>query len=105
MDGSASSSALSPDDMVREAIAWEPQTVVGELINYGIAGMFAAFPEGADILAQTHDAVVVQCFPEQLDTVKTIIRNSFSRVLYEDMVIPVEIKTGSNWGEVEEDKV
>lgn len=83
---------------IREAVAYEPQSVVGDLTNEGGLRVWRAFPE-AQFLAQTHDSWTMQIPEDRLDLVEPI------RAMFEievpgksrSLVIPSECKLGWNW--------
>jgi len=95
----------SDDATVREAIAYDPQGSVGDILNRGMLQVWRA--NICQLLLQIHDAVLVQ-YPEEheddvvpvlLETLKVPIPLNNGRVL----IIPSEAKTGWNWS-VESDK-
>jgi DNA polymerase I-like protein with 3'-5' exonuclease and polymerase domains len=89
------------DATIREAIAYDPQGSVGDILN---RGMLAVWRLGTvELLLQIHDAILVQYPSEQestiipllLETIKHPIQLKHDRTL----VIPSEAKCGWNWGE------
>jgi len=85
---------------IRKAIDYRPQSGTADLINLGIISLYASLPEGAEILLQNHDAILVQCSPDQEGEVRTLIKRAMEIKVLGDMVVPVEIKKGTNWGEL-----
>lgn len=95
------------DATLRQAIAYEPQSAVADIINEGGIRVWRAFPE-IQPLAQIHDAYVFQCpghpddevntkrIPAILDKFCVPIRSS--RRPERVMEIPSEAKVGWNWG-------
>lgn len=91
-----------PDDdsTIRKAIAFEPQSLVCDILNTGLWRLWHNVPE-VKILAQVHDAVLFM-FPEEGE--KEIIPKVTStleipiKVHDRTMVIPAEANTGWNWG-------
>ena len=91
-----------PDDAstVREAIAFDPQSTVGELLNRGLLALWRL--NICQILLQIHDAVVIQ-FPEHRESTVVPAAVQALRVPIDlargrVMVIPSEAKVGWNWG-------
>jgi DNA polymerase-1 len=88
------------DTTLREAIAYEPQSVVGDLVNEGGYRVWKQFPE-AQALAQIHDAYLFQIPETRLDLIEPILKTfevpvrdqKSGRVLR----IPAEAKVGWNW--------
>ena len=90
------------DDLIRESIAYIPQSTVGDLLNYGIIRCWDNLPDKWSILLQNHDAVLVQV-PE--DTDHLMIYKFFKyyfeipiEINYKQVLIPIDIKVGKNWG-------
>lgn len=87
--------------LLREAIAYVPQSTVSDLLNYGLIRAWSALPQGWEILMQVHDSVLMQV-PIDADPlhIKKFITHFFEVHLdidREHMVIPVDIKVGNDW--------
>jgi len=87
------------DSTLREAIAFEPQSVVGELLNLFLYRVWrSSLP--IQVLAQVHDAILIQ-YPQELETelVQKVIALGRTEVQFPcgTMVIPVSAQTGWNW--------
>lgn len=89
------------DSTLREAIAYEPQSTVGDLVNEGGFRVWHKFPQ-AQVLAQIHDAYLFQIPETQVNTLVPQILETFevpvrapdgSRTLR----IPAEAMLGWNW--------
>lgn len=87
------------DSTIREAIAYDPQGSVGDILN---TGMLKVWRLGtAQILLQIHDAILIQypeseentVLPKVLETIRVPIRLNFDRTL----IIPAEAAVGWNW--------
>jgi DNA polymerase I-like protein with 3'-5' exonuclease and polymerase domains len=94
------------DSTLREAIAYEPQSAVGDIVNKGILQIWRKFPE-AQVLAQIHDAGLFQIPETRLDLIPAIckafqvpVRGRSGR----ELIIPAEAKVGWNWASYEMDK-
>lgn len=96
---------VNDEATLRQAIAYEPQSVVGDLVNEGGYRIWKQFPE-AQVLAQIHDAYLFQIPETRLDLIPKILKafevpvTSKGRTL----VIPAEAKVGWNWASYEMDK-
>lgn len=91
------------DTTIREAIAYDPQGSVGDILNRGMLAVWRLDSVRVQLLLQIHDAILVQ-YPEEteseiipllLETIKHPIQLKHDRTL----VIPSEAKIGWNWGE------
>lgn len=101
------------DATIREAIAYEPQSVVGDDLNSGLLALWQSdLP--IQILLQVHDSILFQ-YPEDTNEPELFsqVQALLERPIYiqrrdtgplkditEDVsfTIPVEFKTGWNWG-------
>lgn len=94
------------DATIREAIAYDPQGSVGDILNQGMLNVWRLGI--CQLLLQIHDAILVQ-YPENLEdeivpkVIKAIqhpIELKYNRTL----LIPSEAKTGWNWANQETDR-
>jgi DNA polymerase-1 len=92
---------LTEASTIREAIAYDPQSTLGDLLNSGMLQVWRA--NRVQLLLQIHDAILVQ-FPEEIENdvvpwlrkaIEVPIQLSGERTL----VIPFEVKTGWNWND------
>lgn len=96
-------------ELVNEAIAYYPQSTVGDLLNYGIINSYKNLPQDWEYLVQNHDSILAQV-PEDTDPVHI---HKFFKHYFEipleihgrQCVIPIDIKIGLNWGELKELKL
>jgi len=93
------------DATVREAIAYDPQGSVGDILNRGMLQVWRE--RVCQLLLQIHDAILVQ-FPEEqepiivpqlLKLIQVPIQLKHNRTL----LIPSEAKTGWNWASEKDD--
>lgn len=88
------------DTTLREAIAYEPQSTVGELLNVGLYRVWSELEPETQILGQVHDAVLGQ-FPENLvDKCSQDVLDCMINPLEingNTMTIPASIDVGDNW--------
>lgn len=93
------------DSTIREAIAYEPQSLTADEIDTALLKLWRA--QKVQLLIQVHDSILFQ-FPEELeneivpwarDLAKVVIQLKKGR----DFYVPVEAKTGWNWGDESKD--
>lgn len=100
------------DATLREAIAFGPQSYVGDLLNAALWRLWRFLPE-VQLLAQVHDAIVFQ-FPEEreqelvarardLCLIPVTVEGEHEKVhgQTKTLTIPVECKVGWNWASSE----
>jgi DNA polymerase I-like protein with 3'-5' exonuclease and polymerase domains len=98
------------DATLREAIAFSPQSYVGDLLNAALWRVWRFLPE-VQLLAQVHDAIVFQ-FPEEreqellprardLCLIPVTAESTITPGELKTMTIPIEVKTGWNWASSE----
>lgn len=97
------------DSTLREAIAFEPQSTVGELVNEGILRVWKRFcldgTGNVQALAQIHDAGLFQIRETHLHLIPEILREFQVPVHHpqRSLIIPAEAKVGWNWASYEMD--
>lgn len=92
---------LYEDETLREAIAFEPQSVVGDIMNKGILQAWLAYGREVQTHAQVHDAVIFQYPQEKEDEILPKLLSSLRVELTlhgRKFTIPTEAKVGWNWG-------
>jgi DNA polymerase-1 len=88
------------DNLFRSALAFRPQSVVGEILEVAIEDLH----EHSNVfepLLNVHDEVVGQCLPENLDLAKREVKGAMEIPLQindRELIIPCDFKTGPNWG-------
>mgnify|MGYP003393050720 CR=1 FL=1 len=91
------------DDLFRKAYAWRSQGNVADYLNEGIVRLDAMKIEWMDLLLQEHDELVVQVPNSKVPEAIEIIREAVCVpvVIHNcPLIVPLEFKTGSNWGEM-----
>jgi DNA polymerase I len=85
---------------IREAIAYDPQGSVGDILNRGMLQVWRT--RQVQVLLQVHDAILIQ-YPEEKED--EIVPAMCKSILFpvplshgRTLVIPAEAKTGWNWG-------
>lgn len=91
------------DSTLREAIAYEPQSLTADEIDLGLIRLFRA--NRVELLIQVHDSILFQ-FPEdrEEEIVPWAMEQLVTRiglVKGRSFAVPVDAKTGWNWGDVE----
>ena len=85
---------------IREAIAYDPQGSVGDILNRGMLQVWRT--KKVQLLLQVHDAILIQ-YPEEIEnevvpamckSILVPVQLKYGRTL----VIPAEAKVGYNWG-------
>lgn len=96
-----------PDDdaTIRKAIAFEPQSLVADILNTGLLRIWQTLPQ-VQLLAQVHDAVLIQ-YPQEAENeiipqVQSLLEIPIA-VGPRTMTIPSEASVGWNWGHFDED--
>lgn len=92
------------DDVLREAIAYDPQGSLADIVNQGMIRVWLA--NDCQLLMQNHDSILVQYPQEEEDEIVPKIQ----KWLYHEiplkhdrtLTIPYGCKTGWNWGEFSE---
>lgn len=95
------------DTTIREAIAYDPQGSVGDILNRGMLQVWRT--NTVQLLLQIHDAILVQypeamedeLVPQLLQAIKVPVELRHGRTL----LIPSEVMTGWNWGKVSNENV
>jgi len=88
------------DVTLREAIAYEPQSIVGELLNLWLLRVFHKLPE-VQLLCQIHDAILLQYkIMDEQKIVPKVMSLAASPVIFPcgQLIIPSSAEVGFNWG-------
>lgn len=92
------------DATVREAIAFNPQGSVGDILNQGLLRVWRA--NVCTILLQIHDAILIQYPAERegeiISKVKQLLRSPIQLAQGRIFEIPSDVKVGWNWGPFDE---
>lgn len=87
------------DTTLREAIANEPQSIVGDLLNLGMYRVWK-YSNINYLLSQLHDAILVQFKEEGEEEAIAELKEMLTipvQINGREMVIPVEVTVGWNW--------
>lgn len=97
------------DDILRKAIAFGPQSSIGDILNLGMWRIWKHLPE-VELVAQLHDAVLIQ-YPDEIASSRQILARAralmtipvnvtdtkYRAPTARTMIIPVDVVTGWNW--------
>jgi len=98
------------DDVLRKAVAYTPQSTIGDLLNIGMWRVWRFIPE-VQLLTQLYDAILIQ-YDEELEeeVIKKAMELMTIPVEVEDlryrdarvrtMIVPVEASVGWNWAKI-----
>lgn len=94
------------DTTLREAIAYEPQSMTADEIDTGLLRLWRG--NKVQLLIQVHDSILFQYREEEEDTILPWaldqLKVHLELVGGRDFYVPVDAKVGWNWGEVEYNK-
>jgi DNA polymerase I-like protein with 3'-5' exonuclease and polymerase domains len=88
-------------DIDRIALSYDPQSSVGNITNQAFLRLDN---KGYDIVVNMHDGLVILCPDSKLEQCKNDVREAFHHPITlngRTFSIPVDIKVGPSWGEVE----
>jgi DNA polymerase I-like protein with 3'-5' exonuclease and polymerase domains len=88
------------DDTYREALAYDPQGSLADILNRGMLAVWRA--DIAELLMQIHDAILVQ-YPEEeedetIPRIQARLRQELELKHGRTLVMLPDVKTGWNWG-------
>ena len=106
------------EDLVRKMLAFVPQSTCADYLNMGLVRLFGckeleirglvndgfnpyAMPE---LLVQTHDGFLAQCPREAIGLLQLLAQQAICVPIMihgKPLVIPLKLKTGMNWGELQ----
>lgn len=92
------------DNLFRSALAFRPQSVVGEILEVAIQTLHRGSTVFTPLL-NVHDEVVGQCKKEDIPLAMIEVKKAMETPLQingRELVIPCEFKTGSDWGNLKE---
>jgi len=92
------------DALFRSALAFRPQSIVGEILETAIQKLHETSSIYEPLL-NVHDEVVGQCAPENINLAMEEAKEAMEIPLQingRELVIPCDFKTGKNWGSLKE---
>lgn len=87
------------ESQYKEYYAFPPQSTVGQITNYAITEIHEQQVEGIDILANTHDGALLQCYPEQKELAGRMLQKAFNRELVSPRGERFSMKSDLKWSE------
>lgn len=98
-------SRTDQDSTLREAIAYIPQSAIGDLMNLGMLKVWKRFrADEVQLLAQVHDAILIQYPEDREDEIIPKVLATIPHPLYargREVIIPCEAETGFNWAKAD----
>ena len=77
------------------------QGTEADLMKKAMIAVDAKLPEGAKLILQVHDSMIIECAEEQADAIAKILKESMESVAPELPVkLAVDVTTGHDWGEL-----
>ena len=77
------------------------QGTEADLMKRAMIKVAAKLPEGANLIMQVHDSLIVECDSNQKSQVTTILKQEMESVAPELPVkLAVDVTAGQNWGEL-----
>ena len=77
------------------------QGTEADLMKKAMIEVDKKLPEGARLVMQVHDSLIIECDEEDATEVGEILKHEMEGVAPELMVkLAVEVTTGKNWGEL-----
>ena len=85
----------------RAAMNMPIQGTEADLMKKAMINVDKKLPEGADMVLQIHDSMIVECDESQVDEVSEILKGTMEKIAPElDVKLTVEVTIGDNWGEL-----
>lgn len=93
------------NEIQREGVNFPIQSTAADIIGKAMIDLHEKLKgfEGAKLLLQVHDSLLVQCKPRDKEKIKDLMKSCMEwkvTINKKLVVFPVEFKTGSNWGEM-----
>jgi len=98
---------LSDNTTIRDAVAFEPQSTVGDVCNVIFAKMYERTKRPTLPVLQVHDEVVVETREDEVDSVVELLKQVSQIPLHlnkdmDPLIIPIDIGVGKNWRDMED---
>ena len=85
----------------RAAMNMPIQGTEADLMKHAMINVDKALPDGAELIMQVHDSLIVECDESQAAEVSAILKREMESVAPELKIkLAVEVTTGTNWGEL-----
>ncbi len=77
------------------------QGTEADLMKRAMLAVDAALPEGAQLILQVHDSLIIECDDNQVDKISTILREKMEQVEPNlPIKLAVDVTIGKNWGDL-----
>ena len=77
------------------------QGTEADLVKRAMIRVNKALPEGAELIMQVHDSLIVECDEDKTEAVKEVLKREMEAVAPELKIkLAVEVTVGRNWGEL-----
>ena len=77
------------------------QGTEADLMKRAMIRVNSLLPDGAELILQVHDSLIVECDTAKVDEVSKILRETMEGIAPElDIKLAVEVTSGENWGEL-----
>ena len=94
----------SDDSTLREAIAYDPQGSLADILNSGMLSVWRG--SAVQLLMQIHDAILIQYPADREDEIIPLVLKQLEQPISlkhdRTLVIPYDAKCGFNWGKYDE---
>lgn len=87
------------ESIYKEYYAFTPQSTVGQITNYAIVEIQKQNVEGIDVLVNTHDGALLQCYPKQKELAGRMLSKAFNRELISPRGEHFSMKSDLKWSE------
>ena len=90
---------LNDNSTLRQAIAYVPQSTIGDLLNLGLYKVWQNVKD-IEILGQVHDAILGQCPVDRVDELMPKVLEQMNNPLDvkgRQMIIPSSVEVGNTW--------
>ena len=77
------------------------QGTEADLMKKAMLAVSKKLPNGAKLILQVHDSMIVECNEDQAENIKTILQETMENIAPDLPVkLTVDVTTGYNWGEL-----
>ena len=77
------------------------QGTEADLMKKAMIQVNRKLPDGANLILQVHDSLIVECGEDQVDEVAKILKSTMEKIAPElNVKLAVEVTVGDNWGEL-----
>jgi DNA polymerase-1 len=96
-----SSNHMVRETALRQAVNMPLQGTAADLTKLAMIRVNEQLPEGAKMLLQIHDSILIECKKDQADKVGKILKDTMENV-HPDLGVKlkVDVSVGKNWGEL-----